>query len=246
EVQQEQADEGVQALQGPALEVDRHARAPCSPGLADCPRGRARRRRRLHHGMRGPATRGRLDPLGSKRFDSGIWSARPSSARRTAVGPATLLPKDTMRPSPAARRSAIAPADLRRLERARALVAEMAQAEKISLLHQYSPGIERLGIGPFVTGTEGVHGLAWRGKATQFPQPVGLAATWDPTLLTAAAGVVAEEVRELHATGPGVSLTVWAPVVNLLRHPLWGRTEEAYTEDPLLNAELGSAYSRGL
>lgn len=151
-----------------------------------------------------------------------------------------------MRPSPAARRSAIAPADLRRLERARALVAEMTQAEKISLLHQYSPGIERLGIGPFVTGTEGVHGLAWRGKATQFPQPVGLAATWDPTLLTAAAGVVAEEVRELHATDPGVSLTVWAPVVNLLRHPLWGRTEEAYTEDPLLNAELGSAYSRGL
>lgn len=140
----------------------------------------------------------------------------------------------------------IAPEDRRRLERARALASRMTAAEKIPLLHQYSAGVERLGIGPFVTGTEGVHGLAWRGAATQFPQPVGLAATWDPTLLTAAAGVVAEEVRELRAEDPGVSLTVWAPVVNLLRHPLWGRTEEAYTEDPLLNAELGTAFSSGL
>jgi beta-glucosidase len=122
----------------------------------------------------------------------------------------------------------------------------MTTAELIPFLHQHSPGVERLGIGPFSTGTEGVHGLAWRGAATVFPQPVGLAASWDPALLTAAAGVVAEEVRELRASDPEVSLTVWAPVVNLLRHPLWGRTEEAYTEDPLLNAELGAAYSRGL
>jgi beta-glucosidase len=91
----------------------------------------------------------------------------------------------------------ITPEDRRRLERARALAARMTAAEKISLLHQYSAGVERLGIGPFVTGTEGVHGLAWRGAATQFPQPVGLAATWDPALLTDAAGVVAEEFREL-------------------------------------------------
>ncbi|MEE1618718.1 glycoside hydrolase family 3 N-terminal domain-containing protein [Brachybacterium sp. J153] len=140
----------------------------------------------------------------------------------------------------------IDPVDGRRLERARELAAAMTPAERISLLHQYSAGVERLGIGPFVTGTEGVHGLAWRGAATQFPQPVGLAATWDRELLAAAAGVVAEEVRELRASDPSVSLTVWAPVVNLLRHPLWGRTEEAYSEDPLLTAELGTAYSRGL
>ena len=138
------------------------------------------------------------------------------------------------------------PLDRRRLDWARGTVAALTAEEKVSLLHQYAPAVPRLGIGPFVTGTEGVHGLAWRGPATQFPQPVGLAASWDPELLRRAAGVVAEEVRGLRASAPSVSLTVWAPVVNLLRHPLWGRTEEAYTEDPLLNAELGTAYSRGL
>lgn len=168
----------------------------------------------------------------------GSDEARPATA--TLRGTVSI-----MHPAPRAPRE-VTPADRRRLERARALASAMSSAEKISLLHQHSPGIERLGIGPFSTGTEGVHGLAWRGAATQFPQPVGLAATWDPSLLTAAAAVVAEEVRELREREPGVSLTVWAPVVNLLRHPLWGRTEEGYTEDPLLNAELGAAYSRGL
>lgn len=137
-------------------------------------------------------------------------------------------------------------ADQRRLDLARALVAQMETDERIAMLHQYSPGVPRLGIGPFVTGTEGVHGLAWRGLATQFPQPVGMAASWDPQLLGSAAAVTGQEVRELHAADPSVSLSVWAPVVNTLRHPLWGRTEEAYTEDPLLNAVLGSGFSRGL
>lgn len=118
--------------------------------------------------------------------------------------------------------------------------------ERIAMLHQYSPGVERLGITPFVTGTEGVHGVAWKGLATQFPQPVGMAASWDPELLRAAAAVTAREVRDLHASDPTVSLSVWAPVVNTLRHPLWGRTEEAYTEDPLLNASLAGGFSRGL
>lgn len=151
--------------------------------------------------------------------------------------------KDAM---PLAAPAPLDPHDRRRLDWARGIVGELTTEEKVALLHQYAPAVPRLGIGPFVTGTEGVHGLAWRGPATQFPQPVGLAATWDPDLLRRAAGVVAEEVRELRAGDPSVSLTVWAPVVNLLRHPLWGRTEEAYTEDPLLNAELGTAFSRGL
>jgi beta-glucosidase len=73
-----------------------------------------------------------------------------------------------------------------------------------------------------------------------------MAASWDPELLADAAHVIATEVREAHESDPGVSLNVWAPVVNTLRHPLWGRTEEAYTEDPLLNAELGSGFSRGM
>lgn len=137
-------------------------------------------------------------------------------------------------------------ADVRRLSWARTIVADLDRTEKIGFLHQYSPGVQRLGIGPFVTGTEGVHGVAWKGPATQFPQPSGMAASWDPALLHDAARVIAAEVRELHEQDRSVSLNVWAPVVNTLRHPLWGRTEEAYTEDPFLNAALGTAFSNGL
>ncbi|RAX19336.1 hypothetical protein DRB06_13995 [Actinomyces sp. Z5] len=137
-------------------------------------------------------------------------------------------------------------ADTRRLEWARKTVAQLTIDERISFLHQYSPGVERLGIGPFVTGTEALHGVAWRGPATSFPQPVGMAATWDPDLLSRAGQVVAAEVRQMKQADPNISLTVWAPVVNTLRHPRWGRTEEAYTEDPLLNAELATGYATGL
>jgi beta-glucosidase len=147
---------------------------------------------------------------------------------------------------PAHTPAAMSPIDAQRLAWARSVTTELSREEKIGFLHQYSPGVERLGIGPFVTGTEGVHGVAWKGRATQFPQPSGMAASWDPALLREAARVVAAEVRELHDQDPAVSLNVWAPVVNTLRHPLWGRTEEAYTEDPLLNSVLGTAFSRGL
>lgn len=137
-------------------------------------------------------------------------------------------------------------ADIRRLEWARKTVTQLTIDERISFLHQYSPGVERLGIGPFITGTEALHGVAWRGPATSFPQPVGMAATWDPELLSLAGQVVAAEVRHMKRADPNISLTVWAPVVNPLRHPRWGRTEEAYTEDPLLNAELATGYAMGL
>lgn len=151
-----------------------------------------------------------------------------------------------MSSSDLAPRAGLDPADQRRLDQARALVAQMEVPERIAMLHQYSPGVERLGVAPFVTGTEGLHGVAWKGLATQFPQAVGMGASWDPELLATAAAVTAQEVRELHAADPSVSLSVWAPVVNTLRHPLWGRTEEGLSEDPLLNAVLGSGLSRGL
>lgn len=159
---------------------------------------------------------------------------------------ATPSPTSTVGTDPNAGASSIAPADARRLAAARTLVAQMTLAERTAMLHQHSPGVPRLGLAPFVTGTEGVHGVAWKGLATQFPQPVGMAASWDPALLSAAAAVTSAEVRELHAADPRVSLSVWAPVVNTLRHPLWGRTEEAYTEDPLLNAELATGFAHGL
>ncbi|TFC58683.1 MULTISPECIES: glycoside hydrolase family 3 C-terminal domain-containing protein [unclassified Cryobacterium] len=126
------------------------------------------------------------------------------------------------------------------------LLDQLTVEEKLSLLHQANPAIERLGLDAFSTGTEGLHGLSWLGEATLFPQPVGLAASWDLDLVRRVGEAVGIEVRGKHADSPAVSLNVWAPVVNPLRHPLWGRNEEGYSEDSWLTGLLGCAYSWGL
>ena len=125
--------------------------------------------------------------------------------------------------------------------RARDLLAHLTLAERIAMLHQHAPAVERLGLAAFHTGAEVLHGVAWLGLATVFPQPVGLAATWDTDRLTRIGAVVGTEQRAKHAADPSVSLNVWAPVVNPLSHPRWGRNEEGYSEDPNLTAEPASA-----
>ncbi|WP_034593903.1 glycoside hydrolase family 3 protein [Hamadaea tsunoensis] len=127
------------------------------------------------------------------------------------------------------------------------LVAQLSVEEKLALLHQHQPAIERLGLARFTTGTEALHGLAWLGEATVFPQAVGLGATWDPALVRQVGDAVGDEVRGLHHKDPArCGLNVWAPVVNPLRDPRWGRNEEGYAEDPLLTGVLGDAYAWGL
>jgi len=143
--------------------------------------------------------------------------------------------------------------------RAAALLAELSVTEKIAFLHQQQPAVERLGVAAFHTGCEALHGVAWIGRATVFPQAVGLGATWDRDLVRRIGAAAATEVRAfrqdtanaVQVNGvaekfPMVSLNVWAPVVNLLRDPRWGRNEEGYSEDPLATAELATAYCRGL
>jgi beta-glucosidase len=132
------------------------------------------------------------------------------------------------------------------LRRADDLLALLTTDEKVAMLHQHTPGVPRLGIAPFHTGAEALHGAAWNGVATVFPQAVGLGATWDPELVTAVGAAVGEEMRALHRRDPAVSLNVWAPVVNPLRDPRWGRNEEGYSEDPLLTARMAVAYCQGL
>ncbi|WP_405644821.1 glycoside hydrolase family 3 C-terminal domain-containing protein [Streptomyces sp. NBC_00019] len=119
--------------------------------------------------------------------------------------------------------------------------------EKISLLHQYQPAIPRLGIESFRTGTEALHGVAWLGETTVFPQAVGLASTWDPALMEQVGSAVGDEARGFQQERPaGWGLNLWAPVVNLLRDPRWGRNEEGYSEDPELTGALSTAYGEGL
>ncbi|GAA3808355.1 glycoside hydrolase family 3 protein [Sphaerisporangium flaviroseum] len=127
------------------------------------------------------------------------------------------------------------------------LLGRLTLEEKTGLLHQYQAAVPRLGLGAFRTGTEALHGLAWLGTATVFPQAVGLASTWDPELVRSVGTATGEEVVAFHHKDPsGAGLNVWAPVVNPLRDPRWGRNEEGYSEDPWLTGVMGTAFARGL
>jgi beta-glucosidase len=138
------------------------------------------------------------------------------------------------------------------------LLGRLTLDEKISLTHQYQPAIPRLGMASFKTGTEALHGVAWTSDpnnngnvvyadGTTFPQAVGLASTWDPALLKQVGTAVGTEARGFHARNPAAwGLQLWAPVVNLLRDPRWGRNEEGYSEDPYLTGAISTAYGRGL
>ncbi|MGW2376967.1 glycoside hydrolase family 3 C-terminal domain-containing protein [Kitasatospora sp. NPDC001683] len=128
--------------------------------------------------------------------------------------------------------------------------------ERVAMLHQYAPAVPRLGVGPFRTGSEGLHGVSWLGVATVFPQAVGLGASWDEDLVRNVAEAVSTELRAFHHHRPPAvgtaeergpnSLQAWAPVLNLLRDPRWGRNEEGYSEDPVHTARVGEAFCNGL
>ena len=132
-------------------------------------------------------------------------------------------------------------------ERIDDLLARLTPDEKTALLHQHQPPIDRLGLDAFRTGTEALHGVAWLGPATVFPQAIGLATSWNTDLVRAVGAAVGDEVRVFHCKDPvGVGLNVWAPVVNPLRDPRWGRNEEGYAEDPWLTGVIATAYGHGL
>ncbi|GGK99944.1 beta-glucosidase [Sphaerisporangium melleum] len=143
-------------------------------------------------------------------------------------------------------------------ERVGDLLGRLTLDEKISLLHQSQAAIPRLGVPYHKNGTEALHGVAWSNddangwaqtfaEGTVFPQAVGLASTWDPALIKKVGAAVGDEVRGYNAADPVAWGTqVWAPVVNLLRDPRWGRNEEGYSEDPLLTGAISVAYGKGL
>ncbi|MBW8751587.1 MAG: glycoside hydrolase family 3 C-terminal domain-containing protein, partial [Propionibacteriales bacterium] len=139
------------------------------------------------------------------------------------------------------------------------LLGRLTLDEKLGLLHQSQKAIPRLGIPYFKAGTEALHGLAWSNdidngwqqafpdRATVFPQAVGLASTWDPDLVEQVGSAVGDEARAYNEINPRLwGLQLWAPVVNLLRDPRWGRNEEGYSEDPELTGVISTRYGRGL
>ena len=139
------------------------------------------------------------------------------------------------------------------------LLGRLTLDEKLSLLHQSQVAIPRLGIPYFKAGTEALHGVAWSNdindhwnqkladKATVFPQAVGLASTWNPGLIKKVGSAVGDEARAYNSIDPDLwGLQLWAPVVNLLRDPRWGRNEEGYSEDPHLTSAIATSYGKGL
>ena len=91
------------------------------------------------------------------------------------------------------------------------------------------------------------NGAVVKARGTVFPQPVGMASTWNTDLIRQVGSAVGDEARGYHAQNPRVwGLNLWAPVVNLLRDPRWGRNEEGYSEDPLLTAAISTAYGSGM
>ncbi|RIE03224.1 beta-glucosidase [Cohnella faecalis] len=112
---------------------------------------------------------------------------------------------------------------------------------------QYQDEIERLGVKKYKHGTEAAHGIAWLGEATYFPQPTGLACTWDTEVLKQVGEAIGTEARGFYRRDPANNgLTLWAPTVDMERDPRWGRNEEAYGEDPHLTGKLASALVKGI
>ncbi|EXG83222.1 glycoside hydrolase family 3 C-terminal domain-containing protein [Saccharibacillus sacchari] len=132
-------------------------------------------------------------------------------------------------------------------DRIRDLVARLTLEEKLSLLPTRQVAVERLGIPAYNVGGEAAHGVAWKGVATVFPQPMSLSSTWNKELLREIGSVIGDEARAYHHSAPEKhGLTLWAPTVDMEKNPLWGRTEEAYGEDPHLTGKLTANLARGM
>merc|ERR1711969_72114 len=122
------------------------------------------------------------------------------------------------------------------------LVSRLTTAEKIAQMSHGGagrngpgPAVPRLGIGPYQWGTECASGDVNAGPATSFPMSINMASAFDVGLLERVANATGREVRAKHndATKRGfytfhTGLSCWAPVINIARHPLWGRNQETY------------------
>ena len=133
------------------------------------------------------------------------------------------------------------------------LLSRMTLEEKISQMLSESPAIARLGIPQYNWWNECLHGVARAGVATVFPEPIGLAATFDENLIFRVASVISDEARAKHhefarrgKRGIYEGLTFWTPNINLFRDPRWGRGMETYGEDPYLTGRLAAQFIRGL
>ena len=138
-------------------------------------------------------------------------------------------------------------------QRADDLLKRLSLEEKVQLMMDVSPAIERLNIPQFQWWNEALHGVGRNGYATVFPITMAMAASWDDALLHRVFTAVSDEarVKARQAKESGhirryQSLSFWTPNINIFRDPRWGRGQETYGEDPFLTARMGLAVVRGL
>ena len=138
-------------------------------------------------------------------------------------------------------------------QRVNDLLGRLTIAEKISLLGFQSKAVERLGIPAYNWWNEALHGVARAGKATIFPQSIGMAATFNNQLMYDAASAISTEARAKYNLAikqnrrlQYMGLTFWSPNINIFRDPRWGRGQETYGEDPYLTGTMGTAFIKGL
>lgn len=140
-------------------------------------------------------------------------------------------------------------------ERVNDLLSRMTLEEKVAQMMHFSPAIEHLGIPAYNWWNEALHGVARSTEhATVFPQPIGVAASFNPSDWEEAAGMISDEARVIYnkalrkgeTRGCYTGLTFWTPNINIFRDPRWGRGQETYGEDPYLTSEMGLAIVKGL
>lgn len=138
--------------------------------------------------------------------------------------------------------------------KARAIVGQLTLDEKVDQLLNTAPAIPRLNIPAYNWWTESLHGAIGAVPTTNFPEPIGLAATFDAPLVKQVASAISTEVQALHTLGRqtghlgriGTGLDTWSPNINIFRDPRWGRGQETYGEDPFLTAHIGVAFIQGM
>ena len=138
-------------------------------------------------------------------------------------------------------------------ERAKDLVSRMTLEEKASVSMHSSAPVPALGVKAYNWWSEALHGVARNGAATVFPQPIGMAASFDEPLLYEVFTAVSDEARVKNRLAQESGhirqyqgVTFWTPNINIFRDPRWGRGMETYGEDPYLTGQLGMAVVRGL
>ena len=137
--------------------------------------------------------------------------------------------------------------------RVQELLKQMTLEEKASQVNNTSPAIERLKIPAYNWWNEALHGVARAGLATSFPQPIGLAATFNDAAIYKMGVMISDEARAKYNQfqregkhGLYEGLTFYSPNINIFRDPRWGRGHETFGEDPYLTGTMGVAFVKAM